>query len=271
MENSEFTFICLASGSSGNCFYLSMGDTTILIDAGLSQRQIKKALKEKGLPFSNVKGIFITHDHADHIKGVGNLANENMIPVYATTEVHKGMKKSYCMTREIDVNLVRRLEKGEPLQLGPFEIHSFEVPHDGSDNVGYFVTCNGVNFCIVTDIGHITQDVAECISQANYLVLEANYDKSMLEMGPYPRYLKERIASDTGHLSNEDCGKALLEFATPELKHVWLCHLSEENNHPELARKTVDTILRSAGIIPGKDILLDVLRRKIPSEVYFLK
>lgn len=270
MENNEFAFVCLASGSSGNCFYLSKGDTTILIDAGLSQRQIKKALKERNLKFSNIKGIFVTHDHADHIKGVGNLANENVIPVYATSEVHKGMKKSYCMTREIDVNLVRVLEKGEVIQLGDFEIHSFEVPHDGSDNVGFYIQSGYVSFCIVTDVGHITQEVSDHISMANYLVLEANYDKSMLEMGPYPRYLKERIASETGHLSNEDCGKALMEFATPDLKHVWLCHLSEENNHPELARKTVDSILRSAGIIPGKDLLLDVLRRKTPSELYFL-
>lgn len=271
MYHDEFVFLCLASGSSGNCFYLSKGDTTILIDAGLSQRLIKKALKERNIPFANIKGIFVTHDHADHIKGVGNLANENVIPVYATAKVHKGMKKSYCMTRDIEPNLVRKLEKGEVLTLGEFEIHSFEVPHDGSDNVGYFVTSGDVNFCIVTDVGHITQDVADHISEANYLVLESNYDKSMLEMGPYPRYLKERIASDTGHLSNEDCGKALLDFATPALKHVWLCHLSEENNHPELARKTVDTILRSAGILVGKDLLLDVLKRKTPSEVYFLR
>ena len=175
------------------------------------------------------------------------------------------------MTREINNHLIRRLEKGELMRLGEFEIHSFEVPHDGTDNVGYFIQHNGVNFCIITDIGHITQEVSDHISMANYLVLEANYDKSMLDMGPYPAYLKARIASPTGHLSNEDCGKALSEFATPRLKHVWLCHLSEENNHPELARKTVETILRSVGIVPGKDFQLDVLRRKVPSSIYFLK
>lgn len=265
------TFVCLASGSSGNCFYLSAGGTTILIDAGLSQRQIKKALKERGLSFGGIKAIFVTHDHADHIKGVGNLSNENLIPVYATSEVHKGMKKSYCMTRDIDVNLVQKLEKGELLELGGFQIHSFEVPHDGSDNVGYFIQYRDVKFCVVTDVGHITQDISDHISMANYLVLEANYDKTMLEMGPYPRYLKERILSGTGHLSNEECGHALLDYATPELKHAWLCHLSEENNHPELARKTVEAILKSGGIIPGKDFQLEVLRRKTPSEVYFLK
>lgn len=266
----EISFFCIASGSSGNCFYLSVGDTALLIDAGLSQRQIKKALKEKGLTLKNVKGILITHDHADHIKGVSALSNENMIPVYATELVHKGMRKSYCMSHEIQPALVRLLEKNEDLQLGEFLIHSFEVPHDGTDNVGYHIQIGDVNFCIITDVGHVTQEVADHIGLANYLVLEANYDESMLEMGPYPRYLKERILGDRGHLSNACCGEALLNYATPALKRVWLCHLSEENNHPELARKTVETTLRSGGIIVGKDLEVEVLRRKVPSERFTL-
>lgn len=264
-------FLCLASGSSGNCFYLSTGDTALLIDVGISPRQLKKGLKEKGLPLDQIKGIFITHDHADHIKGVGNLANELSIPVYATAAVHKGMRRSYCMTREIESPLVRMLEKGEELSLGDFRIHSFPVPHDGTDNVGYFIQVGDCRFCMITDVGHITQEVADHIAMANYLVLEANYDKAMLEMGPYPRYLKERISGNTGHLSNEDCAEALFLYATSELRHVWLCHLSEENNHPELARKTIETKWRSGGIIPDKDIKLDVLRRRIPSDVFFLE
>ena len=108
------------------------------------------------------------------------------------------------------------------------------------------------------------------IQKANYLVLEANHDEEMLENGPYPAYLKERVKSDYGHLSNKACATALVENATPLLRHVWLCHLSEENNHPELARKTVEMILRSNGIIPGKDFELDVLKRKTPSEIFDL-
>jgi phosphoribosyl 1,2-cyclic phosphodiesterase len=108
------------------------------------------------------------------------------------------------------------------------------------------------------------------IQRANYLVIEANHDEEMLFGGPYPQYLKDRVSSEIGHLSNKACAQALVENVTPNMKHVWLCHLSEENNHPELARKTVEMILRDAGIIPGKDFLLDVLRRKTPSDIYEL-
>lgn len=267
----ECQFLCLASGSSGNCYYLSLEGTAILIDAGIPQRMVKKVLKERGLTLANVKGIFVTHDHADHIKGVSSLANENMIPVYATAEVHKGIKKSYCMTREIEPALIRKLEKGEDLQLGPFTIHSFEVPHDGRDNVGYSVSWGSSNFCVATDVGHITQDIADHIALANYLVLESNYDDTMLEEGPYPSYLKDRIRGGNGHLSNASCADALVQYATPNLRQLWLCHLSDENNHPELARYTVEAKLQSVGICPGKDFGLDVLRRKVPSAVFLLK
>lgn len=127
-----------------------------------------------------------------------------------------------------------------------------------------------VSFVIITDVGSVTDEVKQRIGNAHYLIIEANHDVEMLTNGPYPAYLKQRILSQTGHLSNAECGQAIAENMTEKLRHVWLCHLSEENNHPELARKTVETILRSYGIIPGKDIQLEVLKRKIPSEVYEL-
>ncbi len=123
---------------------------------------------------------------------------------------------------------------------------------------------------MITDVGHITDEIKQVISRANYLVIEANHDIEMLKTGPYPEYLKQRITSGNGHLSNVACGEALVENMTEELKHVWLCHLSEENNHPELARKTVDAVLRSYGIVPGADFQLDVLKRKVPSEIFEL-
>lgn len=146
----------------------------------------------------------------------------------------------------------------------------FLVPHDASENVGYQIDVEGVSFVIITDVGSVTDEVKQRIGNAHYLIIEANHDVEMLTNGPYPAYLKQRILSQTGHLSNAECGQAIAENMTEKLRHVWLCHLSEENNHPELARKTVETILRSYGIIPGKDIQLEVLKRKIPSEVYEL-
>jgi phosphoribosyl 1,2-cyclic phosphodiesterase len=136
--------------------------------------------------------------------------------------------------------------------------------------MGYCIEACGVTFCLITDAGQITDEIKPFISRANYLVIEANHDEEMLQSGPYPQYLKDRVHSQKGHLSNKECAIALAENATPELRHVWLCHLSEENNHPELARKTVEMVLQSYGIVPGKDFLLDVLKRKVPSEVFEL-
>ena len=157
------------------------------------------------------------------------------------------------------------------MNLGDFCIKPFSVPHDASENLGYEITVEGICFVIITDIGCITDDICEAIKNADYLVIEANHDVEMLKSGPYPEYLKKRIASNSGHLSNNDCGKALAENMSEHLRHIWLCHLSEENNHPELARKTVETILRSYGVIPGKDVMLEVLRRTMPSGPYELE
>ena len=123
---------------------------------------------------------------------------------------------------------------------------------------------------MMTDVGHLTDKMREMIGRANYLVIEANYDEEMLKSGPYPEHLKVRIMSGEGHMENSKCAVAIAENATERLKHVWLCHLSEENNHPELARKTVEQVLRSYGLVAGKDFLLDVLKRKTPSGVYEL-
>ena len=137
--------------------------------------------------------------------------------------------------------------------------------------MGYLVECQGVAFCIVTDVGVVTDEIKPFINKANYLVIEANHDEEMLKNGPYPDYLKSRILGTRGHLSNRQCGESLVENATPGLRHVWLCHLSEENNHPELARKTVEAILRNSGIVAGKDFMLEVLKRKTPTGIFELK
>jgi phosphoribosyl 1,2-cyclic phosphodiesterase len=181
-----------------------------------------------------------------------------------------GIESNYCITRKVAPDLKVTIVPGLQLNLGDFVIKPFAVPHDSSENVGYEVRVGDVCFVIITDAGSITEECYEAIANANYLVIEANHDLEMLKGGPYPAYLKKRIASKSGHLSNEDCGKALAEHMSEHLRHVWLCHLSEENNHPELARKTVETILRSHGVIPGKDVELEVLKRTMPSGPYEL-
>lgn len=264
-------FISFGSGSSGNCYFLYTDTDGLLIDSGIGVRTLKKRFVEYGVSLSNVRHILITHDHADHVKAVGKLSEELNLPVYATQGVHDGINKNYCVRKKIAPSHAKHIKKDECLQLGEFQVEPFGVPHDSIENVGYRIECQGVVFCIMTDVGHVTEDMKRHISEANYLVLEANHDVEMLKNGPYPGYLKERIAGPNGHLSNMECAMALAENATPALRHVWLCHLSEENNHPELARKTVETVLHAHGIVIGKEFDMEILKRRTPTGIYTLK
>ena len=263
-------FISFGSGSSGNCYFLYTDSDGLLIDIGVGIRTLKKEFKDYGLSLSKVHHLLITHDHADHIKSVGSLSYEYKLPVYATEIVHKGIDRNYCVQRKVNAELRHQLASGETVQIGDFSVTPFSVPHDSSDNVGYMIEAEGVNFCIITDSGCVTDEMKTYISRANYLVIEANHDEEMVANGPYPQFLKGRILSDTGHLSNRSCGLALVENMTEQLRYVWLCHLSEENNHPELARKTVESVLRDFGIIVGVDLKMEVLKRNTPTGIFEL-
>lgn len=260
-------FMSLASGSSGNCYYLGTDSYGILIDAGIPFKQIKQTLSNYGISFDKVRAVFVTHDHADHIKSLGNLGEKSFLPIYATKDTHRGINNNYCMTEKLRT-CIKYVEKNVPLQFNDFVITPFEVPHDGTDNVGYFIDAAGKRFCFVTDLGHITENVAEYVCKAEYLIMEANYDEDMLRMGHYPQFLKDRITSPFGHLSNRTTGEFLAKNITEDLKYVWLCHLSGENNHPDLAYKTVEYQLRGVGVIPGKDVQLCALKRTTPSDLY---
>ena len=263
-------FISFGSGSSGNCYYLYTETEGLIIDIGVGIRTLKKQFKDFGLSLSSIHYVLITHDHADHIKSVGSISHECHLPVYATKNVHDGIDRNYCITRKLSADMKRVIKVGEPFQLGCFNITPFYVPHDATENVGYQIIVDDVTFCIITDAGAITDEMRSYISRTDYLVIEANHDVEMLMQGPYPQHLKERIQSKTGHLSNRDCGIAIAENIKEGLKRVWLCHLSEENNHPELARKTVESVLREYGIVAGKDFKLDVLKRKTPTGYFEL-
>ena len=263
-------FISFGSGSSGNCYYLSTGTDALIIDAGVGLRGLRKNCKEYGVNLHNVRHLLITHDHADHIKSVGSMSADFTLPVYATREVHAGINRNYCITKKVAHELVSYVEKDKTVILGDFQVTPFNVPHDSSDNVGYFIEAGGTDFCLITDAGMVTDEMKTFISRAHHLVIEANHDEEMVMSGPYPQFLKERILSGTGHLSNRSCGEAIAQNMSEGLKHVWLCHLSEENNHPELARKTVESVLRSYGIVVGADLQLEVLKRNSPTGPYEL-
>ena len=263
-------FISFGSGSSGNCYFLYTEHEGILIDTGVGIRTLKKEFRDYGLTLSQIHYVLITHDHADHIKCVGSLSHDFHLPVYATATVHKGIQRSYYVQRKLEPYLRHEVEPGKSFTLGEFCVTPFTVPHDARGNVGYMIENEGVVFCLMTDVGCVTDDMKQYISRAHYLVIEANHDIEMLQQGPYPDYLKVRILSTMGHLSNAACGEAIAQNRQEHLRHVWLCHLSEENNHPELARKTVESILNNSGINVGSDLELEVLKRTQPTGIFEL-
>lgn len=264
----KIRFKSISSGSCGNCYYVGTDGYGFLIDAGISFKSIKIALRNEGIAFETVYAIFVTHDHADHIKSLESIALKSRLPIYTTQLVHEGIARSYCSSGKIPADCIKFVEKDVPFKFRDFVITPFEVPHDGTDNVGYCIEAGDKTFCILTDLGHITPHAASYIERANYLVLESNYEEQMLLDGKYPPYLKQRIMGPNGHMSNSDTARFLAQNFNEKLQYVWLCHLSEENNHPELAYKAVEMEMRSYGIIPGKDVQVVVLKRSSPSDMY---
>ncbi len=263
-------FISFGSGSCGNCYYISDGEDAVLVDAGVGIRRLKRNMRDYGLGFNTIRALLITHDHADHIKAAGYVSSEMQIPVYSTEAVHSGMMRNYNALKKVEDGLKRYINVEEALEIGKFKITAYKMPHDSTENLGYTIEHSGKVFTIMTDIGAPTECLQQLISRSNYLVIEANYDEEMLRTGKYPYHLKERITCGTGHLSNAQTADALAANFNEHLSHIWLCHLSEENNHPELARKTIEFKLRSYGLIEGKDYKLEVLRRKIPTGIFEL-
>lgn len=261
-------FISFGSGSCGNCYYLSTATDAILIDAGVGIRTLKKYAYDYGVNMSLVSNILITHDHADHVKSVGIISYEHHVPVWTTAKIHYGIVKNYCVGKKIEHEFVRVIDKEQTYEIGEFKVTAFEVPHDSAECVGYCIEVANETICIITDVGTITDTIKQYIGRANHLVIEANYDREMLINGKYPKFLKDRITSGFGHTSNDECARALVDNITADIKNVCLCHLSEENNHPELARKSVETLMRAHGIVPDKDFNLHVLKRKIPTVIF---
>ncbi|MGC9151023.1 MAG: MBL fold metallo-hydrolase [Microbacter sp.] len=257
----KLRFISFASGSTGNCFFIGNGFEGILIDAGIGIRSIRKGLKNIGLDFANILGVFVTHDHFDHIKAVAPLTEKFHVPMYATLPVYQRLSQGAIAPQCI-------LEKEVPVHLHDWEITAFEVSHDGTDNVGYTIQYRQQTFTLLTDLGFICERAARHIAMADYLVIEANYDEQMLEQSAYPDYLKNRIRSKTGHMSNADTAHFLSNHFPEKLKSVFLCHLSHFNNLPDLAYCTVSESFEQKGIVVGRDVELYTLDRNLPSQLF---
>lgn len=257
-------FLSLSSGSSGNCFYLGTDGYGILIDAGIPVRSIKKFLKDEGILMESIMALFITHDHADHIRSAGTVGEKLFKPVYATQLVHEGMNCSYCMTERLRSSR-RVIEPGVPVRVKDLVVECFKVPHDSRENVGYQIRVDGKTFCFITDMGDTNEEIESRIRESDYLVIEANYDEHMLEVGPYPQYLKDRIRGGHGHLANHMTADILRRNCSDRQKAIFLCHLSKENNTPEVAQKTVSEALESAGLTPGNGLILKALNRIVPT------
>ncbi len=235
-------FCPIASGSNGNCTYLGTDDTHILIDAGLSGRAILDGLKSIQVSGDMLTALFVTHEHSDHIQGIGVLSRRFDLPIYATERTWRFMRH-YNSIGKIDEKNIRVIKSTQCFALNDLTIQPFEIPHDSAEPVGYSVYAEGKKITLATDLGHITDLIREHLSNAHIVLLESNHDLEMLQNGRYPLELKRRVMGKRGHLSNNDAALVLSEVLSPSTRHVYLGHLSEENNRPLLAMDTVYQVL----------------------------
>lgn len=253
----------LFSGSSGNCTYISDGDTKLLVDAGVSGTKIIKALEEIDVRPQDIKGILVTHEHTDHVQGVGVLSRKLDVPVYATGGTWQAME---AKIGNVAFKNTIEIEAGTDFYIGNLDITPYAIPHDAASPVAYNFMAGRKKVGVCTDLGFMPKQVFDNIRDCNVLLLEANHDLDMLNSGAYPYELKRRISGSKGHLSNETCGKTLAMIAD-KVKYVMLGHLSRENNTEELAFMTISEILKSNGITQA-DMNIEVLKRDCRSKIY---
>ncbi len=271
MKNTEesLKFCPLASSSKGNCIFVSYNNTKILIDIGISCKKLKDSLAEIGENIEDIDGIFITHIHSDHIRGLDVTYRKYNIPIYATekTWTHIIRHEKIKNLNRSDINYIYKYEN---IFINDVIVKTFDVPHDTACAVGYSVYLNGLDgykITVATDLGHATEEVLENVKGSNILFIESNHDIEMLRNGKYPRMLQERVLSNRGHLSNVSAGELITETYHKDMEYVFLGHLSDENNMPMIAYDTVYQILTGNDIIVGEDVNLYVADKTFVSEV----
>ena len=239
-----FVFAPLFSGSSGNALYVERDGTRLLVDAGLPGKRVAAELEKAGASIEDVQAIFVTHEHMDHIAGVGVLARRWGMPVYATEPTWETMAEKIGRVKPEQRRIV---SPGEPIEFGCLRVTPFSIPHDAACPVGYTFTDGRRKLSVATDIGCLREDWLEAVEGSDLLLLESNHDVDMLRAGRYPYELKMRILGQTGHLSNDDAGIAAARLCRRGVKQILLGHLSHENNFPELAWESVACRLRELG------------------------
>ena len=228
----SMTAICLQSGSSGNCTYIETKDAKILVDAGITAIQVERRLRELGRDPHSVDALLVTHDHADHARHMGVYQRKFGIPIHVTSGCLEAASRSMELGAMNDVHTFR---PGQCVELGDTRVRSIPTPHDGTQGVAFVVASGGKRLGVLTDLGHVFDELRSVIGSLDAVILESNYDPDMLSRGSYPAFVKQRIRGPRGHLSNEDAAELLRDHASNRLRWACLAHLSEENNDPELA------------------------------------
>ncbi|MDO4490278.1 MAG: MBL fold metallo-hydrolase [Lachnospiraceae bacterium] len=257
----------IASGSSGNCIFAGTEKTGILIDAGISGKRIEAGLNTIDRKTADIDGIFVTHEHIDHIAGLGVIARRYGIPIYTTPGTYQAVLNTKSVGK-MPEGLFHAVQPDTEVQVGDLTVHPFRISHDAADPLGYRVEAEGKKAAVATDLGFYNEYITEQLKGLDCLLLESNHDVRMLEVGSYPYYLKKRILGNRGHLSNETAGRLLCEVLHDHMKHIVLGHLSRENNYPSLAYETVCSEV-TMGDNPWKsgDFHITVAKRDEPGEL----
>jgi phosphoribosyl 1,2-cyclic phosphodiesterase len=237
-------FTVLASGSTGNATVVSTDAAKVLVDVGLSGKKIEQLLQQRGLTGQELDAVFITHEHSDHIKGLGAFARKFELPIYANEKTWAAMGKQ---VGELPMEQRRVMESGGTLEIADLRIESYAISHDAAEPVGYCFQAGGAKLSLATDMGYMSDKVVDKLKDSDVLVLESNHDVEMLRMGRYPWNVKRRILGDTGHLSNEAAGEALCRLLSGATRRVYLAHLSQHHNLMDLAKLTVNNVLEDNG------------------------
>ena len=261
-------FCTLFSGSSGNSTYLSGSDTAVLVDAGRSCKQLLQAMEARQIDPRSLAAVLVTHEHVDHVSGLKVLLKKLKIPVYASPEVLEKLRWDGRLPEGQETHAV---DPAQPFTVGSLGVECFDTPHDSVHSLGYRITTpDGLRLAVATDMGYISEQVRQVLTGSDLVLLESNYESSLLSLCDYPYYLKRRIASNTGHLSNDSCAQELVRLVRTGSTRLILGHLSENSNTPENAYQASACALELSGLREGLDYTLEVAPRHGPSRMVAL-